>query len=143
QEPLWRAVDIGAPVAVTPARPAVGLGAPVAILGAPRPAAAARVARGQADDRPPMPVGPGAGPAIPLPPPTPLNPPAPSGPFFGAPVEGGPVGTGGPVGSSPAPFENCLPGGGIGFDPGLAPLPGGVCLTEAVPCGMMIYANVE
>src|SRR5436309_10333 len=82
QEPQWRAVALGAPVA----SPAVSLGAPVASLGAPQPAAP-RIARGQAAERPPMPIGPAPNAADKpqLPPPTPFDP-APSA----APAEGVP-----------------------------------------------------
>src|SRR5438874_2028246 len=71
QEPQWHAVSLGAPVA-----------APVATLGAPQPlpSSAPRVARGQADERPPMPLGPApnADKKEPLPPPTPFDAPAPN-----------------------------------------------------------------
>src|SRR5262245_35558632 len=76
QEPQCRAGTIGAPVADAPPptrpRSAVALGAPVAALGAPQPirpvtarstdaepARLTSLARGQAEDRTPMPLGAG------------------------------------------------------------------------------------
>src|SRR5688500_5997769 len=99
-EPQWRAVALGAPVAA----PAVSLGAPVGSLGAPQPVAP-RVARGQAAERPPMPVGPvpNSSDKQTLPPPTPFDgtapPPAP---------DGVPFAMNGPVSSAPT-------ANGIGF----------------------------
>jgi Putative beta barrel porin-7 (BBP7) len=162
QEPQWRAVAIGAPVADVPPRspnrPAVSLGAPVAVLGAPQPVrpAAARtayaeparltsLARGQAEDRTPMPLGagtPAGNQPAPLPPPTPL-PTVPTDTAPGATAPFGPFVVGGPVAVGPVPYENFVPGGGIGLDPGFAPLPGGAFVPEAAPAGMIIYGNFE
>ncbi len=152
--------------------PAVSLGPPTAALGAPRPAAraadpavrpaaavlpaswAAPTARAQMDDKAPMPAGPALSGSSPLPPPTPLMPAAPlpgapvtSGPFLGGPVFSAPPPgvpmVGGPVmpdaacpgcagGALPAPADACMP-----------PLPGGVFVPDAQPCGHIFYGSVE
>lgn len=128
EEPQWRAVGLGAPVAA----PAVTLGAPIAAIGTSQPVAP-RIARGQAAERPPMPIGPAPNAAdkqqLPLPTPfEPVPPPAQS--------EGVPFAMNGPVSSVPA-------ANGIGFDPGLAPLPGGCFTPDAMPCGPAIWGSAE
>jgi len=126
QEPQWRAVGLGAPVAA----PAVTLGAPVT---GPPQSVTPRVARGQAAERPPMPIGPlpNSADQQKLPPPT---------PFEGSPPtatpDGIPFAMNGPVSSAP-------PASPPGFDPGLAPLPGGCFMADAVSCGPMIWGSAE
>jgi len=128
QEPQWRAVGLGAPVAA----PAITLGAPAAAPGAPQ-SVAPRIARGQAAERPPMPIGPppNAVDKQQLPPPTPFDSTTPP-----TAVDGVPLAMNGPVSNTPVP-------GPIGFDPGLAPLPGGYFTPDAAPFGPVIWGSAE
>src|SRR4029450_6186444 len=81
---------------------------------------------------PPMRIGPAPNAADKqlLPPPTPFEPIAPP-----AQAEGVPFVMNGPVSSAPP--------GAIGFDPALAPLPGGCFTPDATPCGPFIWGSAE
>ncbi len=166
QESAWRPAGSNPMVAPSAAgRPAVSLGIPSVSLGVPRSATVVPVAafgpqfRAKAEDTKQMPAGPalqGAPGPVPLHPPTPLAQPTPMGPpvlmpgqpdlgfIPGNPATNGPV-TGGPVVSTPASggaYDSSVGGCPGGCD-GMAPLPGGVFVQDAQPCGYLLYGSAE
>jgi hypothetical protein len=145
--------------------PAVTLGPPSVLLGAPRAASAIQpvsfLARGTADDKAPMPIGPTMPPAQPNPGGSTLPAPTPMGELPGSTpiVVNGPMSGG--LFSAPmmagAPCPTCGNGGGAmvggpgvvggaGFDPGMAPVTGGGFFSGigvGAACPYILYARAE